>query len=269
MREEIYQIPDSDGPFRVSLAGISYCDGSYHIVRKNSETFVIEYIVEGSGTVICDGRRFRAQSGDVYMLRAGHAHDYFSDADTPWVKMWFNASGALIEALTDAYGLGNRVVFERAELRGEFEEAVELCRSGGEGVSGEIAMIFHRMVRKLAEMQPQEGGRSEEAVIMRKYLDANVSQKADLGMLADLIYKSVSQSIRLFRKEYGQTPYEYLIGRRMALAQELLRSTNMLIKEVAYRAGFMDEHYFSVAFRRRFGMSPREYRSGGGQRPQE
>ena len=121
MREDIYNVYGGSGVFSVSLAGISYCDGSYRIKRNKSDTFVIEYVIEGSGTVIYDDRRFYPKKGDVYMLRAGHSHDYFSDADTPWIKIWFNAAGTLIEALTDAYGLEDRVLFEGADLLPEFE----------------------------------------------------------------------------------------------------------------------------------------------------
>lgn len=261
MREDIYNVYGGSGVFSVSLAGISYCDGSYRIKRKKSDTFVIEYVIEGSGTVIYDDRHFYPKKGDVYMLRAGHSHDYFSDADTPWIKIWFNAAGTLIEALTDAYGLEDRVLFEGADLLPEFESVIELCKNGeSEDMCGGIALIFHRMVQKLSAMQAPAGERPGEAALIHRYLDANVSEKIDIEKLSGLIYKSSSQTIRLFKREYGQTPYEYLLGRRIALAQELLRNTNMLVKEVAYRAGFSDEHYFSATFRRRTGFSPREYR---------
>ncbi len=269
MREEVYRIFGQDGEaFAVSLAGISYCDGSYRIVRKKSETFVIEYVIEGSGTVICDGRSWRARRGDVYMLHEGQAHDYFSDADTPWTKIWFNAHGPLIDALTRAYGLRDAVVFERTDLRSEFEEVLSLCKGGAtEKLSERAALIFHRMVQKLAAAQAQDGALTDEAAVMRKYLERKLASRVDIDALAQTIYKSRSQAIRIFRREYGRTPYEYLLERRIALACELLRSTNLLIKEVAYRSGFADEHYFSSVFRRRMGASPREYRRGhSGQR---
>jgi len=264
MREDIYPVygQDSGQAFSVSLAGISYCDGSYHIMRKSSRLFCIEYIVEGSGTVICDGRSFRAEKGDVYMLREGHDHDYFSDAETPWTKMWFNASGRLIDALIGVYGLDGAVVFEGVDLSEQFERAIAVCREGdAQRVNGELALILHGMLQRLAAGKGEAGRRPGEAARMRGYIDRNFSGRVDIAALSGLIYKSGSQAIRIFKREYGETPYEYLIGRRLELARELLRSTNMLIKEVAYRSGFADEHYFSSVFRRRFGLTPREYRA--------
>ena len=53
MREDIYYVgsPSGDTPFRICIAGISYCDGSYRIRRTDSDVMSIEYIYDGSGTV--------------------------------------------------------------------------------------------------------------------------------------------------------------------------------------------------------------------------
>ena len=87
--------PEKDYPFTVSMTGISYCDGSYIINRPHSFTSCIEYIIEGSGTVMCNNRRYTAKKGDVYLLREGTDHYYYSDTDTPWTKIWINFTGRL------------------------------------------------------------------------------------------------------------------------------------------------------------------------------
>ena len=58
----------------------------------------------------------------------------------------------------------------------------------------------------------------------------------------------------------GTTFIEYLIGKRMEKAKELLRTTQMRSSEVAYRVGYRDPHYFSSTFKKMQGMTPREYR---------
>jgi hypothetical protein len=48
MHEILKVYPNSyKSPLNVQLSGISYCDGDYHIIRENSKTTVIEYIVKG------------------------------------------------------------------------------------------------------------------------------------------------------------------------------------------------------------------------------
>ncbi len=64
---------------------------------------------------------------------------------------------------------------------------------------------------------------------------------------------------RLFKKEVGATPLEYLTGLRMKKAEELLRGAGgreRPISEVADRCGFRDPLYFSRVFKKYFGCSP-------------
>ncbi|WP_342772925.1 helix-turn-helix transcriptional regulator [Paenibacillus lentus] len=54
----------------------------------------------------------------------------------------------------------------------------------------------------------------------------------------------------------------YLLGVRMEAAQYLLRNTELKAFEIAERIGFADPNYFSFCFRKKFGISPKEYRNG-------
>ena len=81
--------------------------------------------------------------------------------------------------------------------------------------------------------------------------------------LAASIYKSPSQAIRIFKKKYGVTPYDYYVNIRIKKAVSLLKNTRLSIKEISYRLCFCDEHYFSNLFKKKTGKSPREYRKQG------
>ncbi len=67
----------------------------------------------------------------------------------------------------------------------------------------------------------------------------------------------------LFSHEMGMTFIEYLIGKRMERACELLMTTDLKSFEVAYNSGYNDPHYFSTTFKKVKGMSPMEYRRRG------
>ncbi len=62
-----------------------------------------------------------------------------------------------------------------------------------------------------------------------------------------------------FRREVGITPMEYLLGWRMALAKNFLRSDAISVGEVAQRVGYSSSSTFSVAFARQVGGSPSTY----------
>ncbi|MNP42577.1 Urease operon transcriptional activator [compost metagenome] len=52
------------------------------------------------------------------------------------------------------------------------------------------------------------------------------------------------------------------MGVRMDAAQDLLVTTDLKAFEIAERVGFADPNYFSFCFRKKFGISPKEYRTG-------
>ncbi len=112
MREVLKSFPKTDNTlFSIDLCGTSYCDGSYKMNRKKSPFFVFEYIISGTGTIVTKNGIVHPEAGDVYMLRAGEDHNYYSDADTPWTKIWFNIRGELVEKLVDMYGIGDTYIF--------------------------------------------------------------------------------------------------------------------------------------------------------------
>lgn len=80
-----------------------------------------------------------------------------------------------------------------------------------------------------------------------------------IGELAKASALSRSTFFDRFRREVGVRPMEYLLGWRMALAKELLRSNDVSVGEVAQRVGYSSQSTFSVAFARQVGTSPTTY----------
>ena len=67
---------------------------------------------------------------------------------------------------------------------------------------------------------------------------------------------------RHFKNATGQTPVEYLINLRLNMAVELLQTAPEAgVSDIAMRSGFNDSSYFARLFRRKFGISPRQFRN--------
>jgi AraC-like DNA-binding protein len=73
--------------------------------------------------------------------------------------------------------------------------------------------------------------------------------------------------MRFFRQVSGQKFGAYLAEYRVARAQAMLDSSDLSITEVAHAAGFCDQSYFGLVFRRLTGMTPGEYRQRSIQEP--
>ncbi len=65
---------------------------------------------------------------------------------------------------------------------------------------------------------------------------------------------------RMFRQSFGVPPHQYLLARRLARAQRLLRGSALPMGEVALMCGFSSASHFNQRFRQAMGATPGEYR---------
>lgn len=92
------------------------------------------------------------------------------------------------------------------------------------------------------------------------YIRKNINQNIKIETLAEIACISRDHLIRLFKKETGVTPIQYISNKKMEKAQLLLVSGNMSIKEIAYMLSYDDLSYFNRLFKKNTGVSPTEYR---------
>lgn len=82
-----------------------------------------------------------------------------------------------------------------------------------------------------------------------------------IASLAELIGMSRATFIRHFMRATGVNPMQFVAKARLDHAAELLRSTNLPVKSVAARIGYLNRSHFSRAFRRAHGVDPSQFRT--------
>ncbi len=263
MHEEIVYCNANEGEafLQIELAGTSYCDGTYSIRRERSGCHVLEYVESGSGTIICEGQALHPEAGSAYFLKRDEPHWYRSSAHDPWVKHFINVRGTLADNLIAAYGLHSGL-FPHCRVSACFETIFSLLRGGVEENKSLLPIAFHELVAAIAASRTKT--ESSDAEKIKLYLDEHIRSPIRLPDLSRLVFKSPSQVIRIFKREYGQSPYHYLTQRRLSTASLLLQNTNMGIRQIALELQFADEHYFSNAFKRFAGRSPSHFRKESG-----
>ena len=114
-----------DRPFNVLLAGVSYCDGTYRIERKPENLYSFEYIYSGKGMLVIDGQRLEPRAGDVYFLKRGIPHCYWSDEEEPWTKIWICFNGLMAEAMFSAYLDRTVYLMHNCDISGQMEALLQ------------------------------------------------------------------------------------------------------------------------------------------------
>jgi AraC family transcriptional regulator len=95
------------------------------------------------------------------------------------------------------------------------------------------------------------------------YIMANLDARPTVEQMAALVQLSPFHFMRQFKAATGLSPYQFLISRRVELAQHLLRKKRFVsLAEVAIRCGFSDQSQFTFHFKRMVGLTPGQFRAG-------
>jgi len=255
-------------PFRITFSGYSHCDETYKIVRKNSHIYCFEYIYAGEGTVHLDDITFHPKAGDVYWLPAGHNQIYYSSETNPWKKIWFNIRGELVSSILEAYKINHKnhiQSFNSPELFEKFFKVVQSKKTYAE-ITDECALIFLKLVQNLAQHATnlsdtkKNDSDLETALTLKMLLDHERQFNNTLDNYVTKLYCTKAHAIRVFKKHFGITPYQYLLNRKLHVAKIMLTDTTYSIKEISISLCFDDPHNFSIFFKKQTGLSPSEYR---------
>ena len=257
--------PDTHPIFALTMSGsIQYSDTCGH-EHKGYPYHLFEYIIGGTGILEVDNVRCHPEADHVYIIRQGHPHRHYSDAEHPWEKIWFTAVGSLVEHLLNAYELDGLCYVYAPGLQSYFQRLQDLLSHNDPDVDQKSALLFHELISELSRLNFQEkpSSTAQTAMQIKIYLDHSLEQRVNLKSISEQVYKSPSQVIRIFKTAFGQTPYEYLCKRRVNAAKLYLLNSDLSIQEIAFRLQYTDEHYFAATFKRYTDTSPSQYRKAG------
>ena len=108
-----------------------------------------------------------------------------------------------------------------------------------------------------------EAQRLRELVLLRRVrdrIDRDYAQPLDVEALARGVHMSAGHLSREFRTAYGESPYSYLMTRRIERAMALLRRGDLSVTEVCFAVGCSSLGTFSTRFTELVGMPPSAYR---------
>lgn len=256
----------TDTFLKANFAGITYPTRDYRAHDPCLQFHVFEFVKAGSIHIETNGKKYIARQGDVYVLKQGLNVDYYSVGTEQIEKVWFNMRGKLIDNLFDAYALSDDVIISHCDIENEIMKIHTALQSSDptSAVTCKLAACLHEIIMKISlanhtlDLSFNPG--STAADKLKEYLDARIYYKTTLGSAAERLQTTEKYLIRVFREKYGDTPYAYLIQKRIEAAKELLCITELSVKEIAAKLAFSDSNYFSRTFKKYTGVSPVAYR---------
>lgn len=256
--------------YPVQCGYFSYLPG-YRLIRESFDSFLLMYIQKGEMELEFDGQTKAVSAGSFVLLDCYQKHSYSSE--TGWECLWCHFDGAPARAYyTNAVSrLGN--VFTLPDTFSVLNRLTSILRIFYKGSPVKEPLLNKYLVDIFTEffMAAPENPRSfNYADIAEKtvtYINEHFTEDIPLPQLAKKAGLSQYHFIRIFKKETGFTPHEYLVNTRMATARYLLKNTQLAVKDICFNTGFSSESVFCSAFKKQHGMTPAQYRLRGAMPP--
>lgn len=252
----------------VSCAGRERCLPGYRVARDGYACHVLEFVVEGTGTLQLAGRKHRLQPGHAFTYAAGVPHVIETDPRRPLVKYFVDFFGRAAPAACREAGLEPPAFVSVAETEATRRLFEELLREAQKphDLRGELALAYLRLLllKTRERAGPAAPVSSRALETLQRALRLIETRHATLHSLSDLAAAAQvdpAHLCRLFARFHHDSPLRCLTRRKLATAARLLATEPVLVKEAAAAAGFADALHFSRVFHRAFACSPRDFQT--------
>ena len=247
--------------FYLSEYGRTFAGTPCYQIRLSSSVASLQYVVSGSGVIICNERLYTVKTGDAFLLPEGSDQIYYSNEDNVFERIWINYKGTLGKALGAAYGIDGCVVFRGACVHEEMTALIDACLAATDGsaYAKASALAFHAVLARLSEVGGSDDAESPMEHV-RYYIDTHITEDLKLADIAHALGYSPEHLCRRFGRTYGITPHSYILQSRLRMAMVMLSTDERSVGEIAETLRFSDARHFSAQFLSHVGMRPSAYR---------
>jgi len=240
---------------------------NYRRRKKGSNEFIFIYCTKGSGEIILNDLKIIIKPNQFFIIPKKVRHEYIADESDPWSIYWFHFNGEIAEDLYNRYSSNankdSKDVAFSIEKINLFEKIFKLFDDNHQKSQMEYAnllslnflslFIYHNLDSNL--------NYNDDVVNSIKiFLLNNLNKSYTLDEIATKFNYSKSYLHTKFKSNTGYPIMVFFNLKKTQKACEYLNYTDLSIKEISFKVGFLDPLYFSRIFKSFMGKSPRNYR---------
>lgn len=242
--------------------------GDWHSVPHTHNHTELFFIVSGKGQFLIQDQVFPVDVNNLVIINPNVPHTEASLNAQPLEYIVLGIDG--IELATKENSNGEFCIlghFESVDisscLRNILRE-MELKNTGYMDVcQAYMEILIIRLMRNTdlaVQTQPQVISGNSQCAAVRRYIDLHFKEPLTLEQLSEEAHINKYYLSHAFKREYGVSPINYMISRRIDESKYLLAETDLSMSQIAQLLGFSSLSYFSQVFRKIHGSSPMEFR---------
>jgi AraC-like DNA-binding protein len=283
MGEEYYHYPSGRAQefwHYVTSIGRSNVGMGHQHGHKHEDRFLFHYMHRGEFWHTIRGRTHRTGSGKVCLMDLRKPVRYGNDNNQRAQVWWVAFGGRDVPRLFDELGADENPVFEHLDssrIVALFLELLELTKRIPTGYEPKASGILTLLLAELFASRETDHSLDTDLVALprrqehfsqpvrdgMRYVARHYNSPLGLKQLSGAASVSLFHFSRIFQREVGMPPMQYLNRYRIEKATQALRTTNQPLAEVGQMVGIPDRFKFLRLFRQITGVTPSQYRRRG------
>ena len=236
------------------ICGEQICESSHFFGPASREYFLLHYVISGKGIFRSNGKEYTVSKGQIFVIRPYEITYYQADIEDPWHYCWvgFESSLALSEILSDDVLTipESEHIFFAIKNCGHFNDSKEFV------LCGNIFELLSLIIERKSTFKNDVNNYISKA---KNYIESNYVNTLSVEMIANYLNLDRSYLSTIFKKNIGKSPQQYIVDFRLYKAVELISFHGYKPCEAALSTGYPDIFNFSKMFKRKFGVSPKNY----------
>lgn len=241
------------------------------------------YVKKGRGIISVDFQEYTVNAPAIVLILPGqlHAISQFEQENMEYENIIFHPD-MLLSKLSDKPSVSfiqpllhgqvtvptvfTPVYPYYSDVAAPIDACDEICRTKPQGyelyIKGQLyqfLFILNNRCRNLT-LTPKNQRNLDKMKIILKYIENNYMEKITIADIAAVAEFSQSHFMRYFKETMGTTFVDYLREYRLTMAARLLAGSESAILDISAEVGFENLSYFNRAFKKKYEMTPREYR---------
>lgn len=250
-----------------------HADGYYFDIDKGRvlNEYQLLYITEGEGIFnSAHAKDIPLKAGDLFLLFPGEWHNYHPTGKNGWKSYWIGFKGKNVDDRVKAGFLSvDKPIYHvgfSADIIRLYEEAYKRAQEETPYSQQILAGIVNHLVGLMYALErsmelSKDHTRVDMINLARLRIRESLEVDLTIQQVAEELGVSYSNFRKLFKEFTGISPALYQQDLRLQRAKELLATTTLSIKEIAYRLRFESPDYFSSKFKIKTGKKPSEFRN--------